>query len=360
MASSSRKPRVGSKSNIMFTNAVYFPNHSVYAGHTPAQLNYSCINLVYYAFAMVTADGHVLLSDSDVDLRLPCDGADGALESLMHLKDQHPHLTVVLSVGGGDSASIFPVVASDPVRRNNFAVSISTIIKTSEWLDGVDLHWVYPSTAEMAADFLALLAEVRMHLADDRYLLTAVLPANKPVLQLFDLVQVAACVDLINLAAYDFYGSWSPRCGHHAQLYALNKDEPSGASAVHYLMSHGVPSKKILFGVPLYGRSFLNTSGPGHRFNGVGGAANMDGIFEYRELPRPGTKEQVDRRVVGAQCVGGDGGFVSYDNPETVETKVEFCRQKSLSGLYYWSSPSDVQDHKRSLVSVGFRALHGG
>ena len=49
-------------SNVMYTNAVYFPNYRVYNGDTPGQLNYGCINHVYYAFATVSADGQVLVS----------------------------------------------------------------------------------------------------------------------------------------------------------------------------------------------------------------------------------------------------------------------------------------------------------
>jgi len=61
--SSSRKSRIAaSMSNVMYTNAVYFPNYRVYSGDTPGQLNYGCINHVYYAFATVSADGQVLVS----------------------------------------------------------------------------------------------------------------------------------------------------------------------------------------------------------------------------------------------------------------------------------------------------------
>jgi chitinase len=48
----------------MFTNAVYFPNYALYNGDTPAQLNYSCISLVYYAFARVTEAGHIVVGIS--------------------------------------------------------------------------------------------------------------------------------------------------------------------------------------------------------------------------------------------------------------------------------------------------------
>jgi len=46
----------------MYTNAVYFPNYRVYKGDTPGELNYSCINHVYYAFATISPDGTVFVS----------------------------------------------------------------------------------------------------------------------------------------------------------------------------------------------------------------------------------------------------------------------------------------------------------
>jgi chitinase len=61
--SSSRKSRIASSmSDVMFTNAVYFPNYRIYQGDTPGMLNYSCINHVYYAYASVSADGGVFVS----------------------------------------------------------------------------------------------------------------------------------------------------------------------------------------------------------------------------------------------------------------------------------------------------------
>lgn len=158
-------------------------------------------------------------------------------------------------------------------------------------------------------------------------MLTAALPAAKFFLQNIDLRRTAEYLDVINLIAYDFFGQWTHKTGHHAQLYTTNKDEPSGASSVQYIMASGVPGKKILLGIPLFGRSFLHVTGPGHKNRGT---ATEDGSFEYNQLPRKGTKEQVDKRAVAAQCVGGDGGFVTYDNPDTVRVKAAFCKQKGL------------------------------
>ncbi|KAK4171222.1 hypothetical protein QBC36DRAFT_100888 [Triangularia setosa] len=36
-----------------------------------------------------------------------------------------------------------------------------------------------------------------------------------------------------------------------------------------------------------------------------------------------------------------DGGFVTYDNPDTVKIKATFCKQNGPGGLFYWSAPSD-------------------
>ncbi|KAK5663576.1 hypothetical protein OQA88_4007 [Cercophora sp. LCS_1] len=352
--SSSRKSRMASASNVLYTNAVYWHNLRVYNGDTPGTLNYGCINRVYYAYANVTADGGVFLSDEWADATAPCDGVQGALGSLMHLKQRYPHLQVVLSIGGSASTETFPIVASNTILRDNFARSARGLVEASG-LDGIDVVWEYPCTPEQGADFLALLAAIRIHLPDDRYLLTAALPASKQILQNMDLRRCAEYLDMINLTAYDFYGHWTPKSGHHAQLYAMNKDEPSGASGVQFAMAAGVPGKKILLGIPLYGRSFLHVSGPGHKNRGAGGE---DGVFEYSALPRRGTKEQVDKRAYAAQCVGGDGGFITYDNPETVKMKATFCKQKGLGGLFYWNAPLDAKDNKRSLVTAGFRTLH--
>ncbi|KAJ0318220.1 hypothetical protein Brms1b_004475 [Colletotrichum noveboracense] len=321
-SSSSRKSRrTTSISNVMYTNAVYFPNERIYQGDTPGAMNYGCINHVYYAFANVSPDGGVFLSDEWADARAPVDGVQGGLGSLMHLKQKHPHLQVVLSIGGGSSAAVFPSVAANTLYRDNFARSARGLVDASG-LDGID-------------------TAVRLHMPESHYLLTAALPAGRAVLQYIDLRRTADYLDFINLMAYDFSGSWTHRSGHHAQLYALSKDESSGASAVQYLVSQGFPSQKILLGIPLYGRSFLHAAGPGQKFKGVGGD---NGTFDYNQLPRRGTKEVLDKKHIAAQCVGADGGFVTYDNPDT--------------GLFYCSGPLDAKDSSRSLIATGFRALH--
>lgn len=190
--------------------------------------------------------------------------------------------------------------------------------------------WQYPTDRLQGANFLALLAAVRMYLPEEHYLLTTALPASRAILSNIDLRRAAEYLDLLNLMAYDFYGHWTSRSGHHAQLYpsSSKEDESScGAGMVAYLVSQGFPARKVLLGIPLFGRSFPGVSGPGHRFSKPSG----DGTLEYHQLPRKGSKEHVDKRAGAAYCVSsGSTGFTSYDNPDTVKMKAAFVKQKGL------------------------------
>ncbi|TVY65528.1 Endochitinase B1 [Lachnellula suecica] len=354
-------------SNLTRKNAVYYPNYRVYRGETPATLNYNCISHVFYAFAHVSPDGVAFptydlrlltsftLSDEWADAQMPVDGATGCIGAFMRLKAQHDYLKLILSIGGGAASQNFATVASSALTRDNFGRSAKALVEASGF-DGIDIDWEHPSDPEQGRNFLALLAAIRIHLPDDRYLLSAALPAGQWALQNIDLYKAQDYLDLINLMAYDFTGSWSSKAGHHAQLFPGTPNEPSGSAAVDYVVSTGFPAEKILLGVPVYGRSFLGASGPGHSYTGHGGD---EGTFEYKQLPRQGAEEIVNTRVVAAFSTGGDGGFVTYDNPETVKLKANYCREKGLGGLFYWTGTADAPPGPRSLVSAGFKALHG-
>ena len=159
---------------------------------------------------------------------------------------------------------------------------------------------------------------------------------------------------------YDFAGPWTDRAGHQSQLLGPKHPHSDAArqscdDAVRYVTAGaGVPPAKVLMGVPAYGRSFLGAGGPGQAYSGAGGE---EGTFLYADLPRPGATEYVDKAVGAAYCCGGDGGFVTYDNPQTVQWKGLFVREKGLGGLFYWTGTGDPKG-KRSLVETGYNTMH--
>lgn len=204
-----------------------------------------------------------------------------------------------------------------------------------------------------------MLATLRKELPAPRYLLTSALPAGEWALKNIHLGKASIHLDLINLMTYDFAGPWTDACGHHAQLYTPEHPHNDAArtsckSAVTYLLSKGVPSRKILLGIPTYGRSFLGATKAGDCFTGQGGE---EGTFEYKDLPRPGATEYFDGSVGAVYSIGGDGGFVTYDDPRTVHMKAQYAKQQKLGGFFYWTGTGDAEG-ERSLVEAGYRALH--
>ena len=203
-----------------------------------------------------------------------------------------------------------------------------------------------------------MLVALRKELPIPQYLLTSALPAGEWALKNIDLRKASTELDLINLMTYDFSGPWTGLCAHQSQLYSPSRPCDDAAriscdSSVTYLLSKGVAAQKILLGIPAYGRSFLGATSVGNRYNGSGGE---EGTFEYRDLPRPGATVSYDRAVTAVYCVGGDGGFVTYDDQVTVRAKANYAKQKGLGGLFYWTGTGDRND-SRSLVEAGYRAL---
>ncbi|KAI9835193.1 MAG: hypothetical protein M1819_002563 [Sarea resinae] len=299
------------------------------------------------------------LSDEWADSQIEVDGTHGCLRSFAALKAQHSHLKLILSIGGGGKASEpFAAVASDPAARERFA-STARLLVNQFGFNGIDVDWEHPSDPGQGESYIHLLAAIRKYLPSTQYIVSSALPAGEWALRNINLAVAQNYLDLINLMAYDFSGPWVNKSGHHAQLYSPRRPHNDAASiscqsAVSYLRDHGVPAKKILLGVPVYGRSFLGANGVGQNFGGQGGE---EGTFEYKDLPRPGTNESVDESVGAAFCVGGDGGFVSYDNPRSVKLKATFAKDKGLGGLFYWTGTADVKG-PRSLIETGFNALH--
>lgn len=287
----------------------------------------------------------------------------------------------MLSVGGGGKGSEpFAGVARDPACRERFAQSSLALVQqfgidgidswfplisvTTKVLKKITVDWEHPADASQGQDYIALLATIRQYLPAPQYTLSSALPAGEWALQHINLGHASQYLDLVNLMAYDYSGPWVSKCGHQAQLFTPPDPHcPEAAischSAVSYMVNQGVPQHKIVMGVPAYGRSFTGTRGIGHSFSGQAGE---EGTFEYRDLPRPGAEEHVDEQVGAAYCVGGDGGLVTYDTPQTVRMKANYVRQNGLGGLFYWTGTGDVSSitqKDRSLVYNGFLALFG-
>ncbi|KAI5786407.1 glycoside hydrolase [Peziza echinospora] len=345
----------------VFINAAYYPNWAVYKQGPPSSLNLGCLSHIFYAFVHVKPDGTLSLSDEYADTQIEVDGTQGCLRAFGKLKSQHKHLKVILSLGGGGAGGEhFATVAADQKSRQMLAYSAQQLV-VEYGFDGIDIDWEHPQNPKEGADYISLLQEIRRYLPAPTYILTSAVPAGEWALQNIDMLAASQLLDLINIMAYDFSGPWTKFSGHQAQLFSpphpySDEATHSGHRAVAYLEFKNIPREKLLLGIPVYGRSFLGATAPGHKPNGPGGE---DGVFLYSELPRPGASpEIVDKTVVAASSVGGDGGFVTYDNPETVKIKANYVRERQLGGIFFWTGAGDVRSGERSLIETSYVVLH--
>ncbi|BCR84379.1 glycoside hydrolase family 18 protein [Aspergillus chevalieri] len=337
----------------VYANAAYYPNWRIYKKQPPSSLRLGFVSHVFYAFAWVKEDGTIYLSDEWADAQMPIDGTNGCIRAFTQLKPQYSKMKVVLSVGGGGKGSDnFALVAQSQSRLATFVRTARELVDQFG-LDGIDIDWEHPQNPQEGYYYVNMLARLREVLPAPRYVLATCLPAGQWALRNIDLGKASQYLDLLNIMAYDFSGPWTDETGHQAQLYARGGGH-SGQSAVNYVLSQGVEPKKLLLGIPAYGRSFLGSSKAGQSYAGTGGE---DGVFDYADLPRPGAKEHHDDKAGAAYCSGGDGGFVTYDTPRTVQQKAKFATKMKLGGLFYWHMAADARG-PRSLLETGYNTLH--
>lgn len=344
-----------------YINAAYYPSWRVYKNEPPSCMKLNMISHVFYAFARLKTDGTVTLLDEYADCKKKVDGANGCLQAFREHKTQYPHLKVILSIGGGNEecSGPFAQMAANPTSRNTFGLSAREMV-LAHGLDGIDIDWEHPSDSCQGNDYVSMLTVLREYLPRP-FLLTTALPTGEWCLKHINLKAAQEYLDFINLMAYDFSGHWVGVSGHQSQLYTPSEPHNasaanSGDKAVNYMVSKGVPKHKIILGIPAYGRSFLGCTDIGQKFSETGG---IDGTFNYKDLPRPGATEHYDITIGAAYSIGGDGGFVTYDNHHSVIQKAAYVKQNGLGGVFYWTGTADCHnDPERSLIEASFRAFN--
>ncbi|XP_048133369.1 class V chitinase-like [Rhodamnia argentea] len=271
------------------------------------------------------------------------------------VQQKNPSVVTLLSIGGGGNGSIaddFASIASQPSSRKTF-INSSIALARSNGFHGLDLDWQYPETDEKMANLGFLLHEWRAAVVaesassgKDALLLSAAVYYTPHMSSTdYPVATMAASLDWINAMAYDFYGNWSSTTGPLAALYNPGNNV-SGDDGVSAWIQANMPAEKIVLGFPFFGRAFTLTDAKNHGyfapFTGV--AISPDGSIKYNWITTYISQNSVttvhDSKFGSAYCYSGTT-WISYDDTQTISTKVAYARERGLKGYYAWHVAGD-------------------
>jgi chitinase len=406
----------GSEGKIL---AGYFEEWSIYyANYNLANLesNGSVAKLSHliYAFGDVSASASNPSSNSCViadawadfeDNNLPAVGGIpdvwplfGNFAEILKLKQLHPGLKALISLGGASAsaAEAFSTAASTQAGRQALVASCINMFIVgnvgSDWngnitapglFDGINIDWEFPAASDKQT-FTLLLQEFRNQLntlsaqTGKPYSLSFDGPAGAQNYTNIDLKNAAREVDFITVDGYNYAGTWESTTNDGSPLFDSRQDPFFGQGldiedTVSAYLKAGVPPRKYLMGVPLYGAGwtgapninhglYQNSTGPAPVLlaNGTGPCTDLSGntpgcdtlltpgVVTYSTLSTlasSGYTSHFDPRRIAVWLYNpATQTFYTYDNPDTAYLKslyIDLRVPGGLGGAFVWAVKDD-------------------
>lgn len=269
---------------------------------------------------------------------------------------------VIFTVGGWGSHDAF-AAAIAPGVRSVFISNLVTVLKT--WgFDGIDID-MEPINSGDTENYKAFIRELDTVLQSvstplsSSALLTAA-TSWKPGL----FAELQNNFDQINLMTYDLSGAWPDWVSwHNAAVYnggvtfpSNGKPVPSVDGKVNAFINAGVPRQKLGIGIDFYG--YVWSGGSGTSTGGVTEPAQswsskpvVTDNVPYHEIMQKYYSQSAYRWDSKAQAAylsidepgSSNDKFISYDDEETIKSKISYIRQKGIGGAIIWELSGGYQ-----------------
>ena len=322
----------------------------------------------------------------------------GNFAEILKLKQLHPNLKTLISLGGASASQTqaFSTAASTQAGRQALVASCINMFVVgnvgSDWngnitapglFDGIHIDWEFPAAADKQ-NFTLLLQEFRNQLnalsaqTGKQYILSFDGPAGAQNYTNIDLKNAAKPVDFITVDGYNYAGSWDTTTNDASPLFDSHRDPAFGQhldieDTVAAYLKAGVPPRKYVMGVPLYGAGWSGV--PNHNrglyqnstgasavplANGTGQCTDLSGntagcdtlltpgVATYSTLAvltAHGYRNYFDpTRIAVSLYNPGTQTFYTYDNPETAFLKAKYIDLRvpgGLGGAFVWAVKDD-------------------
>ncbi len=246
--------------------------------------------------------------------------------------------------------------------------------------DGFNIDWEFPTAADKE-NFTLLLDEFRDQLntlsetTGKRYELSFDGPAGSQNYTNIDLKEAAKQVDFITIDGYNYAGSWDTVTNHASPLFDSRQDPNFGQgldinSTVDAYLKAGVPARKYVMGVPLYGAGWEGVPNINHGLyqmatgpspvpnaNGIGLCPDLSGntpgcdtlltpgVATYSTLSNltsNGYSQYFDYKRIAVWLYDpATQVFYTYDDPVTATLKMLYVDVRKLGGGFVWALKDD-------------------
>lgn len=330
--------------------------------HCIADIPAGLLTHVCYAFGNVGRDGCAALGHRDLDA--------GNFAQLRTLKRRHPHLKIMISLGGWTGSRWFSDAAASAEGRRRLVDSTLDVFMHDYpgLFDGIDVDWEFPVAGGLSENtvrpddernYTLLLQEYRRGLDElgarngCRYELTIAASARPHEIANLELDRLPGILDYINVMTYD-YNSTSAHAHFNAPLRAVAADpapEMNVAATMRVFTEAGVPRDRLVVGVPFFGRAFGNVAP-------ANGGLLQSG--DHRAAPEWGS-EGIDYRVLIGKEPERNGFtrhwnaeaqvpwlydpqariWITYDDPESIAAKAAYVHVEGFGGVMFWELGAD-------------------